>query len=111
VTEEPPPGVRHDAAGVHGLHRMQDGKTFRVVTTEQQLGPSSEPTLRELSEALIAVYGTDFGIRNPTWISRFTDMTRQAAAYAWDASYWPATRRTCTTRQVDRASASVCRMR
>ena len=81
VTEEPPQGVRHDATGVHGLHRMEDGRTVRVVTTEQQLGPSSEPTLRELSEALIAVYGTDFGIHNPTWISRFTDMTRQAAAY------------------------------
>src|SRR3954453_5745776 len=81
LTEEPPPGVRHDDAGVHGLHRMQDGKTFRVVTTEQQLGPRSEPTLRDLSEALIPVYGTDFGIHNPTWISRFTDMTRQAAAY------------------------------
>src|SRR5215212_9526273 len=81
LTEEPPPGARHDAAGVHGLHRMPDGKTFRVVTTEQRLGPGSEPTLRDLSEALIAVYGTDFGIHNPTWISRFTDMTRQAAAY------------------------------
>jgi 2-polyprenyl-6-methoxyphenol hydroxylase-like FAD-dependent oxidoreductase len=81
LTEEPPPGVRHDAAGVHGLHRMQDGKTFRVVTTEQELAPGSEPTLRDLSQALIAVYGTDFGIHNPTWISRFTDMTRQAAAY------------------------------
>src|SRR3954466_5716982 len=81
LTEEPPPGVRHDAAGVHGLHRMPDGKTFRVVTTEQQLGPGSEPTLRDLSAALIAVYGTDFGIHNATWISRFTDMTRQAAAY------------------------------
>jgi 2-polyprenyl-6-methoxyphenol hydroxylase-like FAD-dependent oxidoreductase len=81
LTEEPPPGVRHDATGVHGLHRLEDGRTFRVVTTEQQLGPSSEPTLRELSEALITVYGTDFGIHSPTWISRFTDMTRQAAAY------------------------------
>src|SRR3954469_21708066 len=81
LTEEPPPGVRHDAAGVHGFHRMQDGKTFRVVTTEQRLGPGGEPTLRDLSEALIAVYGTDFGIHNATWISRFTDMTRHAAAY------------------------------
>jgi 3-(3-hydroxy-phenyl)propionate hydroxylase len=80
VTEEPPPGVRHDATGVHGLHRLEDGK-FRVVTTEQQLGSGSEPTLRDLSEALIAVYGTDFGIHSPTWISRFTDMTRQAATY------------------------------
>jgi len=49
--------------------------------TEQQLGPSSEPTLRDLSEALITVYGTDFGIHSPTWISRFTDMTRQADAF------------------------------
>ena len=53
----------------------------RVTVTERQLGPSSEPTLGDLSEALIAVYGSDFGIHNPTWISRFTDMTRQAAAY------------------------------
>ena len=81
VSEQPPQGVRHDAIGVHGLHRMEDGRTVRVVVTEQQVGPSSEPTLRDLSEALITVYGSDFGIHNPTWISRFTDMTRQAAAY------------------------------
>jgi 3-(3-hydroxy-phenyl)propionate hydroxylase len=81
VTEEPPRGARHDAIGVHGLHRMEDGRTFRVVVTEQQVGPSSEPGLGDLSAALIAVFGTDFGIHNPTWISRFTDMTRQAAAY------------------------------
>jgi hypothetical protein len=49
--------------------------------TEGHVGPATEPTLRELSEALVAVYGTDFGIHSPTWISRFTDMTRQAAAY------------------------------
>ena len=81
LTEEPPRGIRRDARGVHGLHRLEDGKTVRVVVTEQQLGPSSEPTLRDLSEALITVYGTDFGIHSPTWISRFTDMTRQAVAY------------------------------
>ena len=81
VTEEPPPGVRHDARGIHALHRLEDGRTFRVIVTEQQLGPSSEPTLDDLSEALIAVYGTDFGVHDPIWISRFTDMTRQAAAY------------------------------
>ena len=81
VTEEPPVGVRHDAVGIHGLHRLEDGKMVRVVTTEQQIGSGSEPTLRELSESLIAVYGTDFGVHDPTWISRFSDMTRQAAAY------------------------------
>ena len=51
------------------------------MVTEQHVGPTSEPTLRDLSEALIAVYGTDYGVHSPTWISRFTDMTRQAAAY------------------------------
>jgi 2-polyprenyl-6-methoxyphenol hydroxylase-like FAD-dependent oxidoreductase len=81
VTEETPQGIRHDETGVHGLHRMEDGRTVRVIVTEPQLGPSSEPTMRDLSETLIAVYGTDFGIYNPTWISRFTDMARQAAAY------------------------------
>jgi 2-polyprenyl-6-methoxyphenol hydroxylase-like FAD-dependent oxidoreductase len=81
LTEEPPRGMRHDARGVHALHPMEDGKTFRVVLTEQQVGPASEPTLRDLGESLIAVYGTDFGVHNPTWISRFTDATRQAAAY------------------------------
>ena len=80
LTEEPPPGARHDAAGVHGLHRLPDG-SVRVVTTEQQLGSGDEPTLRDLSESLVAVFGTDFGAHNPSWISRFTDATRQAAAY------------------------------
>jgi len=51
------------------------------MVTEEHVGPTTETTLRDLSEALIAVYGTDYGIHSPTWISRFTDMTRQAAAY------------------------------
>ncbi|MBA2773336.1 MAG: FAD-dependent monooxygenase [Nocardioidaceae bacterium] len=81
VTEETPVGVRLDATGIHGLHLMEDGRTVRVVVTEQQLGPATEPTLADLGEALRVVYGTDFGIHSPTWISRFTDATRQAAAY------------------------------
>jgi 3-(3-hydroxy-phenyl)propionate hydroxylase len=81
LTDEPPRGTRRDASGVHGLHRLEDGTTFRVLVTERELGPATEPTLPDLSQALIAVYGTDFGIHSPTWISRFTDMTRQAASY------------------------------
>src|ERR1700733_14356031 len=80
-TKAPPPGVRPDATGIHALQTMEDSRTVRVIVTEQQLVPSIEPPLGDLSEALITVYGTDFGIHNPTWISRFTDMTRQAAAY------------------------------
>jgi 3-(3-hydroxy-phenyl)propionate hydroxylase len=81
MAEEPPEwGLRRDALGLHALSRLKDGP-IRVMVTEQQVGPATEPTLRDLSEALIAVYGTDYGIHSPTWISRFTDMTRQAAAY------------------------------
>ncbi len=92
MTEEPPLGIRHDALGVHAIGRLEyeirdgevvymDGGPLRVMVTEQQLEPSSEATLRDLSAALITVYGTDFGIHDPRWISRFTDMTRQAATY------------------------------
>jgi hypothetical protein len=35
----------------------------------------------ELREALVGVYGTDFGLRSAGWISRFTDMSRQAVSY------------------------------
>jgi 2-polyprenyl-6-methoxyphenol hydroxylase-like FAD-dependent oxidoreductase len=81
LAEEPEWGIRHDALGIHGLSRLEGGGPVRVLVTEQHLGSTSDPTLRDLSEALIAVYGTDYGIHSPTWISRFTDMTRQAAAY------------------------------
>jgi 3-(3-hydroxy-phenyl)propionate hydroxylase len=60
---------------------VENAAQARVVLIEPQIGPASEPTLRDVSEALIAVYGTDYGVHSPTWISRFTDMTRQAAAY------------------------------
>ena len=92
ITEEPVLGIRRDAAGVHGIGRLEyeirDGEVIyadrgpvRVMLTERQLGASGEPTLDDLSKALIAVYGTDFGVHSPVSISRFTDMTRQAATY------------------------------
>jgi 3-(3-hydroxy-phenyl)propionate hydroxylase len=81
VTEDLPVGPRFDDVGVHGLHLMEDGTTVRVVTTERQIGPSTEPTLQDLRDSLTAAFGTDFGAHHPTWISRFTDATRQAASY------------------------------
>jgi len=81
MTAETPAGMRIDEVGVHGMHLMEDGKTTRVIVTEKELVPSGEPTLADLSQALTAIYGTDFGVHNPTWISRFTDATRQAEAY------------------------------
>jgi 2-polyprenyl-6-methoxyphenol hydroxylase-like FAD-dependent oxidoreductase len=92
MAQEPELGIRHDALGTHGLGRAQyeirdgeivyaDSGPVRVMLTEAHVGATTEPTLRDLSEGLIAVYGTDYGIHSPTSISRFTDMTRQAATY------------------------------
>src|SRR6516165_6876152 len=81
VAGEPQWGLRRDAHGIHSLSRLEDGKAVRVLVTEQCLGRTGEPTLHDLSEALIAAYGTDFGVHSPTSISRFTDMARQAASY------------------------------
>jgi 2-polyprenyl-6-methoxyphenol hydroxylase-like FAD-dependent oxidoreductase len=91
MTEEPELGIRRTASGVHALgkveYEIRDGEvvykkggTVGVMVTEPHVG-TSEPTLRDLSERLIAAYGTDYGIHSPTWITRFTDMTRQAASY------------------------------
>ena len=81
TAEEPELGMRRDEKGIHGIGRLEDGKRVRVVVREDRAGQAGEPTLRDLSQALIAVWGTDFGVHSPTWISRFTDMTRQAASY------------------------------
>ncbi len=92
MTEEPELGIRQDALGTHALGKVEyeirdgevvykDGGTVGVMVTEEHVGATSEPTLSDLSERLIAVYGTDYGIHSPTFLSRFTDMTRQAAAY------------------------------
>lgn len=82
TTQTPPPfGFKYDAIGRHAVAPMEDGKCVRVVLTERQLGTDNAPTLADLSEALIAVYGTDFGAHRPNWISRFSDMARQAVAY------------------------------
>ncbi|GAA1969217.1 FAD-dependent monooxygenase [Catenulispora subtropica] len=81
LDEEPVWGIRRLGAGVQALSRPQPGGPVRVLVTEPYAGQSGEPTLRDLSEALMGVFGTDYGLRSATWISRFTDMARQAAAY------------------------------
>jgi 3-(3-hydroxy-phenyl)propionate hydroxylase len=81
MDEEPELGIRREGGGIGPVNRGQDGGPFRAVLTEQHLEHTSEPTLQDVSEALIAAYGTDFGVHSPTWISRFTDMIRQAESY------------------------------
>ncbi|HZE07643.1 MAG TPA: FAD-dependent monooxygenase, partial [Gemmatimonadaceae bacterium] len=83
TTEEPAWGFREDALGVHAIGKVEtpDGVRAGIVLVEREVKSGDEPTLRDLSEALIGIYGTDFGVRTPTRLSRFTDMTRQAASY------------------------------
>lgn len=80
MRDAPHLGLRHDALGFHGLSRIESGRVL-VVVTEATLARTGAPALQDLSEALVAVYGTDFGVQNPAWISRFTDAARQAVSY------------------------------
>ena len=92
LAENPPEwGIRRDALGIHSIapvgYEIRDGEIvysdegpIGVLVTERQIG-DTDPTLRDLSDAMVAVYGSDYGVHNPTSISRFTDATRQAAAY------------------------------
>src|SRR5947208_11227006 len=92
LAEEPEWGIHTDDIGVHSFGRLEyeirggevvhmDRGPVRVMVTEEHVGPTTEPTLRDLSQALIAVYGTGYGVHSPTSISRFTDMARQVTAY------------------------------
>jgi 3-(3-hydroxy-phenyl)propionate hydroxylase len=81
MDEEPEIGMRPEGGGIGPVNREIGGNPYGVVLLEKQVEHTGEPTLQYLSEALVATYGTDFGVHNPSWISRFTDMTRQAESY------------------------------
>jgi 2-polyprenyl-6-methoxyphenol hydroxylase-like FAD-dependent oxidoreductase len=92
MAETPEWGIHRSVFGIHSFgrkeYRIVDGKIVYsdrgpvgVLVTEQHVGPATEPTLGDLSAALIAACGTDYGVHSPIWISRFTDAARQAAAY------------------------------
>ena len=84
ISADAPVGMLQDHSGVHGFTLLENGHSYRVITTEPTLGSRTEPTLEDLSYSLQAAYGTDFGVHNPTSLSRFTDATRQAATYRKD---------------------------
>ncbi|HEY1240450.1 MAG TPA: FAD-dependent monooxygenase [Bryobacteraceae bacterium] len=81
MAEEPEWGIRRGEKGIYAVGKLEDGKRARVVLSEQHVVQGGEPTLRDVREALIPVYGTDYGLRSASYISRFTDMARQAASY------------------------------
>jgi hypothetical protein len=75
------PFLRKEYQIVDGKIVYADRGPVGVLVTEQHVGPATEPTLGDLSAALIAACGTDYGVHSPIWISRFTDAARQAVAY------------------------------
>lgn len=77
---EPKWGFHSDASGRHAIGKLEDGRAA-IVLAEARVNAGEEPGVHEVRAALVAAYGTDFGMREPTWVSRFTDAARQAASY------------------------------
>ncbi|MEA2826625.1 MAG: 3-(3-hydroxy-phenyl)propionate hydroxylase [Actinomycetota bacterium] len=81
MDEQPEIGMRPEGGGIGPVNPEEGGGPYRVVLLEKRLEHTREPTLEDLREALVAACGTDYRAHSPSWISRFTDMTRQAASY------------------------------
>jgi 2-polyprenyl-6-methoxyphenol hydroxylase-like FAD-dependent oxidoreductase len=76
MAEQPEFGLR----GGGGIGPAEGGRVG-VTLIEPDVNRTDEPTMEDLRAALIRVDGTDHGAHSPRFISRFTDMTRQAVAY------------------------------
>jgi 3-(3-hydroxy-phenyl)propionate hydroxylase len=81
MDQEPEIGMRREGGGIGPVNPAEGGGPYRVVLMEQPDDGAGEPSLQDLRRALVGAYGTDYGVHSPTWISRFTDTTRQAASY------------------------------
>ncbi|HEY6628917.1 MAG TPA: FAD-dependent monooxygenase [Acidimicrobiia bacterium] len=81
MEDEPEVGMRPEGGGIGPVNREKGGSPYGVVLPENEIEHTSEPTIEDLRELLVDAYGTDYGAHSPIWISRFTDMCRQAAVY------------------------------
>jgi 2-polyprenyl-6-methoxyphenol hydroxylase-like FAD-dependent oxidoreductase len=80
LSKEPEWGIRYDDTGTQAIGKL-DGHRAGVVITQPYAGQTGEATMDDLSRGPVEVWGTDYGAHSPSWISRFTDATRQAASY------------------------------
>lgn len=82
VLDDPPaPGYAvHSARGSLSIVPLGPGRVrmYGIDPERQDLGPL---TFGELREYVILLTGGDFGMRDATWLSRFTSATRVAAEY------------------------------
>jgi 3-(3-hydroxy-phenyl)propionate hydroxylase len=81
MTEEPPYGFRPTARGTHAIGKRGDRDRIGLVLEEPEVRDGDAPTLDELRALLVSAYGSDFGVHDVTWLSRFSDAARQAVAY------------------------------
>ncbi|WP_394425986.1 FAD-dependent monooxygenase [Streptomyces sp. SGAir0957] len=74
--------VRRTPAGDYSAIAFEPG-WHRVITSEfdRVAGRDEAVTFEQLKESMVRVAGTDFGMRNPRWVSRFSDAARQADRY------------------------------
>lgn len=79
MSDEPPRGIQRDDKGTYAIGRLEDGRV-RAVLREEQV-QSGEPTRDELRRLLSSLYGTEFGLGEVSWLSRFSDASRQASRY------------------------------
>jgi 2-polyprenyl-6-methoxyphenol hydroxylase-like FAD-dependent oxidoreductase len=81
MDDPPETGFFYDEVGSHAIRRLDDAGFVGMVLTEREVEHDREPTIDDLRATLVGIYGTDFGLTTTTFVSRFTDMTRQAATY------------------------------
>ncbi|WP_432126523.1 FAD-dependent monooxygenase [Streptomyces sp. bgisy082] len=74
--------IRRRAGGDYSAIAFEPG-WHRVITSEyDRVVDRDEPvTFEQLRDSLVRLAGSDFGMRNPRWISRFNDAARQADRY------------------------------
>ncbi|MFI2376619.1 FAD-dependent monooxygenase [Streptomyces sp. NPDC018964] len=86
VTLDRPPRPGFSAFTLRGgvMVAPLPGNRFRVVGVSPDSLTTQRPddlTLDELRQKTLAVTGDDFGMRDPSWLSRFGNATRLAATY------------------------------
>ncbi|HWO60178.1 MAG TPA: FAD-dependent monooxygenase [Umezawaea sp.] len=86
VLDDPPPSPVLSVTGAEGgiMVVALPGGVHRFVGNDPTGNRTTWPgelTLEELRATVVRVTGKDFGMRDPRWLSRFGNTTRQAAEY------------------------------
>ncbi len=80
-----PPGITRTATGLFSAAPLGGG-VVRIVVSEwgpppEHAGRDVPPAIEELEASVRRVLGADLAMRQPRWLSRFTDAARQADRY------------------------------